>query len=274
VWISKKEIEKLSADLKTSSRGNIVDIRDNKEGAFSILKNDLYTYMNQKNEELKITEKERDVLADYMADISHQLKTPITSMMIMADLMEEAPKDKQVEFLKDIKISLSKMEWLVSTLLKMAKIDAKAISFSKESVKVSELLKRVMPGVEVLLDVRDQSVELKNDAVIQCDLRWTAEALSNVIKNAAEHSPNGGVITVDSGTNPMYEWRGVTDSGEGLKKENYKAMFNRFSYSTGENGYGIGIPFALTVIKGQGGDIDVDFGGNGIGATFTLKFYK
>ena len=140
MWIKKKEIEQLSEFVKGYSSGEELDIRVNKEGAFQILKNDIYVLVNRKNEQIKVIESERDILSDYMADISHQLKTPITSMMIMADLLEDAEPEKQAEFIHNIRVSLNKMEWLVGALLKMAKIDAHAIEFIKKDIKTSELL--------------------------------------------------------------------------------------------------------------------------------------
>ena len=156
----------------------------------------------------------------------------------------------------------------------MAKLDAKAIKFAPQRVKVSELMQAVVPSVEIVLDINNQSVLIEQDAEICCDKRWTVEALTNIVKNAMEHSPKESVITVNSGTNPMYEWISVTDSGNGLKKEQYAALFKRFENSTNENGFGIGMPLALSIMKGQNGDIDVEFGGNGKGATFILKFFK
>lgn len=274
VWISKKEIEQLSAALKGYQNGQNADIRDNREGPFSRLKNDIYSLVQNKNEQLTQTEAERDILAEYMADISHQLKTPITSMMIMMDLLEDAEKEKQQEFVQNIKFSLSKMEWLIGGLLKMAKLDAKAIAFVPQKVKVSELLQAVNPSIEIMLDINNQSVILVRDTEIYCDKRWTIEALTNIVKNAMEHSPKEGTITIDSGENPLYGWISVTDSGMGLKKEQYAALFKRFENSTNENGFGIGMPLALAIMKGQNGDVDVDLGGNGKGATFVLKFFK
>lgn len=274
MWISKKEIERLSEFVKGFISGEEIDIRDNKEGAFSVLKNDIYSLVNKKNEQIKNTEAERDILAEYMADISHQLKTPITSMMIMTDLLEDAEPEKRTEFIHNIKLSLNKLEWLVGGLLKMAKIDAHAITFSKKDVKVSELIDAVKPSVNILLDINNQSLELVTDCVINCDKRWTVEALTNIIKNAIEHSPNETKIEINSGVNPMYYWVSVKDSGAGMNRSSYSALFKRFEYSTNENGFGIGMPLALSIMKGQGGDIDVDFGGNGQGATFTLKLFK
>ena len=274
MWIRKKEIKQLSEAVRGYSNGERVEIRDNKEGAFSILKNDIYTLYNNKEEQLAKTEAERDNLAGYMADISHQLKTPITSMMIMADLLEGSDPDKQEEFIHNIKFSLSKMEWLVSGLLKMAKLDSGVIDFHKKNVKVSDMVEAILPSVEILVDVREQKLELVNHNEIFCDRKWTEEALTNLVKNAIEHSPDGGKIYIDSGSNPIYDWISVKDSGSGMKKEQYQALFQRFAYSTNENGFGIGMPLALSIMRGQNGDIDVDFGGNGEGAAFQMKFYK
>lgn len=274
MWIKKKEVEQLSEFVKGYISGEELDIRDNREGAFPILKNDIYSLVDKKNEQIKLLESERDILSDYMADISHQLKTPITSMMIMADLLEDAEPEKQKEFIHNIRFSLNKMEWLVGALLKMAKLDAHAIDFIKKDVKASELVEAVKPSVAILLDINNQTLELKNDCVINCDKRWTVEALTNIVKNAIEYSPKDQVIEIDSGTNPMYDWISVKDSGNGMSRDQYAALFKRFEYSTNENGFGIGMPLALAIVKGQGGDIDVDFGEDGQGTTFIIKFYK
>lgn len=273
MWIRKKEVERLSEFVKGFSVEKD-DIRDNKEGAFSILKNDIYALVDSKNEQIKNTEVQRDILTEYMADISHQLKTPITSMMIMTDLLKDAEPEKQEEFIHNIKMSLTKMEWLVGAILKMAKLDSQAVEFHKTSMMVSELIEKIKPSVDILLDINNQTIELLNDCLILCDKRWTTEALTNLVKNGIEHSPNGGKIWIDSGENPLYHWISIKDSGSGLDRSSYAALFKRFEHSTTENGYGIGMPLALSIVKGQGGDIDVDFGGNGEGATFTVKFFK
>ena len=274
MWIKKKEVEKLSEFVKGYISGEKFDIRDNREGAFQILKNDIYALVNRKNEQIKVIESKRDILSDYMADISHQLKTPITSMMIMADLLEDAEPEKQAEFIHNIRVSLNKMEWLVGALLKMAKIDAHAIEFIKKDIKTSELLEAVNPSVAILLDINNQKLILKNDSVISCDKQWTVEALTNLVKNAIEYSPKDSEIEIDSGGNPLYSWISVKDSGAGMSREQYAALFKRFEYSTNENGFGIGMPLALSIVKGQGGDIDIDFGNYGCGTTFIIKFFK
>lgn len=274
MWVRKKEVEQLSEFVKGYISGEELDIRDHREGIFNILKNDIYALVNKKNEQIKAIESERDILSDYMADISHQLKTPITSMRIMADLLEDAEPWKQAEFIHNIQISLNKMEWLVGALLKMAKLDAHAIHFMKKDIHTSELFEAVKPSVAILLDINNQTIQLKHDCVMHCDKKWTVEALTNIIKNAIEYSPKDSVIMVDSGENPMYCWISVKDSGRGMDRTAYTALFKRFENSTSENGFGIGMPLALSIVKGQGGDIDVDFGSDGKGTNFILKFFK
>lgn len=274
MWIKKREITELSDNIRKAIDGKNVDFRDNREGALSILKNDMNTFVNIKNEQMNSARVERDMLAEYLADISHQLKTPITSMMIMADLLGTAPHEKQAEFAGNIKISLSRMEWLVATLLKMARLDSGGVDFSMAAVSAGQVLNTALQPLEILLDVKNQTVELLNDSDLFCDKRWTAEALTNLLKNASENSPFNSTIYVDSGSNPIYRWISVTDSGSGIPRERYGSLFKRFAYSQNENGYGIGLPLALSIIRGQNGDIEVDGGRKGKGASFTIKFFK
>lgn len=272
--IKKSEIIKLSGDIRKIIDGQNIDIRDNREGAWGILKNDIHTLASLKNEQVDVLQHERDKLKDTLTDISHQLKTPLTSMMIMADLLENAPPDKQGEFLSNIRTGLTRMEWLVSALLKMAKLDAGAVEFSLNRIKSNELIGLALEPLRLLLDVKNQSVEIFGGTELFCDKKWIAEALTNIIKNASEYSPDGGVIRIESGGNPVCKWISVTDSGDGIAKNKIASLFKRFEGSRSDKGYGIGLPLALAIMRGQNGDIDIDGGGSGKGAEFILKFYK
>ena len=124
VWISKTELAALSTELRRAINGEAVEFRDNQEGALSVLKNDLHTLVTQLSAERDAADAARTEFAEYMENITHQLKTPVTSMMLMADLLEAAPPERQEEFLANIRTSLARMNWLVDTLLKLAKLDA------------------------------------------------------------------------------------------------------------------------------------------------------
>lgn len=239
MWINKKELLSLSEGIRTVLDGQLFDPRDNREGAFSILKNDIYTLTHSGQEQRKVLEEEKERLAEYLSDISHQLKTPISSILLMTELMTDAPEKTQQEF-----------------------------------IRVSYLLEEALKSLEIILDIRNQTVRLKNDLSFCCDKKWTAEALINLLKNASECSGEHTEILIDCGQNPLFDWISVTDAGEGLKKEQIARLFRRFESSQKENGYGIGLPLALSIMRAQNGDIEVTPGGNGVGATFCMKFYR
>ncbi|MFR2756291.1 MAG: sensor histidine kinase [Eisenbergiella massiliensis] len=272
--IRNSEIKELSEKIRKAIDGQKVEFRDNKEGSLSILKNDIHTLVNIKNEQLSAVEQEHALFIEFMENISHQLKTPVTSMMIMADLQQTAAPDKQEEFIHNIQTSLNRMEWLVGTLLKMAKLDADAITFDMEKVSVRALLEAALKPLAILLEIKNQTTDLRNDLELYCDKRWMSEALTNLIKNASEHSGDHTCITIDCGENPIYQWISVTDMGKGIRKEEIARLFTRFEGSGNTSGYGIGLPLALAIVRRHNGDIDVDCGKGGSGATFTIKLYK
>lgn len=294
MWVRKKEIQKLSDDIRRIIDGQDIDIRDNREGVIGALKNDIHTLAGLKNEQVSALLRDRDAMAENLISISHQLKTPLTSMLIMADLLDDMlgagndsaigsdSKDatnKPAEFLSNIKTSLTRMDWLVSALLKMAKLDAGAVEFSPVHVQAEELVKTALEPLMILLDVKDQRVDMSNgsrsetiDTEIFCDKRWTAEALTNVLKNASEYSPPGSVIKAQSGENPICSWICVTDSGTGISRADMARLFKRFEGSRSDSGYGVGLPLAMAIMRGQNGDIEVSSSTSG--TTFTLKFYN
>lgn len=274
MWIRKKELLSLSEGIRRALDGEPFDPRDNKEGAFSILKNDIFTLAQTKQEQKNVLAKEKELLAQYLSDISHQLKTPISSILLMTELMTDAPDQTRQEFLLNIKKEVRHMEWLVTALLKMAKLDSSNTNFRREKIAVSSLLKEALKSMEIILDIRNQTIRLKNDLSLCCDPKWTGEAMINLLKNASECSGENSEILIDCGENPLYDWISVTDAGEGLKKEQIARLFLRFESSGKENGYGIGLPLALSIMRGQNGDLAVSPGGNGVGATFFMKFYK
>ena len=272
--IKKNEINTLSENIRRVIDGQIVDFRDNKEGPLSILKNDIHTFANFKNEQMNCAVAEHKLLTEYIANISHQIKTPLTSVQIMVELLETAPPEQQAEFIYNIQTSLAHMDWLTTTLLKMARLDSGMITFSESLITVSELCKTALESLEIVLDIKDQTVTILHDIDIVCDNRWMAEALTNLIKNASEHSPDNSTILVDCGENPIYRWISITDAGNGISKVELSNIWTRFTGSSGKNSNGIGLPLALAIVRSQNGDIDVNGGGKGVGASFIIKLLK
>ncbi|MBN1777078.1 MAG: HAMP domain-containing histidine kinase [Clostridiales bacterium] len=284
MWLSKRALETLSQNIRRIVDGESVDLLDNREGPLSILRNDIQTLVRMKQEQADALRHDKERLKDSLSDISHQLKTPLTSMMVMADLLETAPPEKHAELVRNLQTGLTRTQWLTDALLKMAKLDADAVAFNVRKADAREIVARALEPLNILLEMKGQDVRTAGEAELTCDVRWTAEALGNVIKNASEHSPAGKPILIACGENPIAAWISVTDSGEGLKPGQIARLFRRFQ-GDGTAGYGIGLPLAQTILRGQNGDIEVD--GSGLpphvaeltdeeysGATFTLKLYR
>ncbi|MCL2678677.1 MAG: HAMP domain-containing histidine kinase [Clostridiales bacterium] len=271
-----RRIAVLSAYLRRISHGEkALDVRDNAEGELSILKNEIFKVAAALNEQAARLAKDQRKLANALADISHQLKTPLTALGVMTDLLDDdsLPPQNRREFLENIRKSLSRMEWLILTLLKMARLDASAAGLKHEPVPLPVLVERALSPLLIPAEVRGQTVSASGeDVIVYCDLEWTAEALGNILKNAVESTPAGGHIAVTYGKNPLYTFIAVRDGGPGVDKDDLPHLFKRFyrGKNTGPESAGIGLSLSLAVMRRQNGDIEVE---NDHGAVFTLKFY-
>lgn len=275
-----KEIEKLSSYLRQITSGNyFLDVRDNQEGELSILKNDMYKVTLMLSEQKSQLKKEKILLTDAISDISHQLKTPLTSMMMMADLLNDTklPAVKRAEFIQSIRIQLDRMEWLVSSLLKLSKIDAGTVLFKKERIVVKKLIEKAVEAVMIPMDIKEQTLLIEGEDNVSFigDLNWTCEAIINILKNCVEHTPSGGAISISYSENVLFTEILIADNGGGIPKEDIPYIFNRFykGKNASEDSVGIGLAMAHSIIKSQNGDIHVRSKLEK-GTQFQLKFYR
>lgn len=259
-------------------RVETLDIRDNQEGELSILKNEIYKLTLKLVNQAEMLKKDKTYLADSISDISHQLKTPLTSMMVMADLLTESelPREKQAEFLHNIQSGLERMQWLVQSLLKLSKLDADAVLLKKETVFVEELLKKATEPLLIPLEIKNQELVLdgSSDVTFRGDMLWTVEAIGNIIKNCMEHTREGGKITISYGQNNLYTNIVIKDNGEGIDKEDLPHIFKRFykGKNASSDSVGIGLALSKSILNRQKATIEV----TSIpleGSTFTIKFY-
>lgn len=274
------EIKKLSRKLHQISSGEYsLDVRDNYEGELSILKNDIYKVTSMLSEQRSLLQEDKRKLSEAISDISHQLKTPLTSMIVMIDLLKDPSLDenKRREFIFHISAQLERMEWLVSSLLKLSKIDAGTVLFKKEKVIVAELMKKVANVVAVPMDIKQQSFLMEGDshASFIGDFKWTTEAFINIIKNCVEHTAEGGRITTYFSENALFTEIVITDNGKGILKEDLPYIFQRFykGKHADDDSVGIGLAMAYSIVTNQQGDISVQ-SEVGKGTKFTIKFYK
>jgi len=275
-----REIARLSSYLRRITNGDYqFDIRDNHEGELSILKSEIYKVTLMLSQQGSSLKKDKSTLTDAISDISHQLKTPLTSMMVMADLLssKNLDEEKRNEFTRNIRIQLERIDWLVSSLLKLSKIDAGSISFKKEKVSVVQMLEKAAEAVLIPMDIKQQTLKLsgKKDVSFQGDLNWTAEALLNILKNGVEHTAEGGEIAISFMENALFTEISIYDNGKGIPKKDLPYIFKRFyrGANAGEDSVGIGLAMSYSIISAQNGDIEVS-SKEGKGTTFTIKFYK
>lgn len=275
-----KEIEKLSTYLRQISGGDYsLDVRDNYEGELSILKSDIYKVTLMLSEQSSLLQLDKTQLTDAISDISHQLKTPITSMTVMSDLLSDAmlPTTKRTEFTRNIRIQLERIDWLVTSLLKLSKIDASTVQFNKDKIIVEELVLKAVEPILIPIEIKEQAVSIKGKAAVSFigDLNWTVEALINILKNCVEHTDEGGKISITYLENPLYTEIVITDNGKGMSKEDLSYLFRRFykGKNASEESIGIGLSMAYSIITSQNGDIEVT-SEIGKGTQFSIKFYK
>lgn len=275
-----QRIENLSAYLSKIACGDYsVDIRDNKEGELSILKNEIYKVTVMLREQAEQSNRDRQYHADWVADVSHQLRTPLTSMFVMVDLLKdrETSNEQKIMFVGAIHSQLDRLNWLVSSLLKFSKLDSKTVLFKKETISTHALIAKAIKPLLIPIELRNQTVTVSGNQneTLRCDIQWTCEALVNILKNCMEHTPQGGKITVEFSENPLFTQVKISDDGEGIHKDDLLKIWDRFfkGKNAVEGSVGIGLAMAKAILQNQNGDIEAT-SQEGEGTSFFIRMFK
>ena len=249
------------------------------EDELSILKNEIYKTTIMLKESAENSNKDKLNLKKSLEDISHQLKTPLTSILVMLDnIIEEPDMDINIrnDFVRDIKRNVVNINFLVQALLKLSKFDANTVHFIKQENDLKTIIKESIKNVSPLCDLRNINIEFnaKDKSKIVCDAKWQIEAITNIIKNAVDHSKNNSTVTINLSNNNVYSMIEIIDKGEGISKKDISHIFERFY--KGENStsdsIGIGLALAKTIIEEDNGSISVESNKNG--TKFTIKYFK
>ena len=215
-----------------------------------------------------------------MADISHQIKTPLTSANIVVDLLsaESISDERRIALLNQLQMLLDRIVWQIDGILKLSKLDAGMINFKCEHFGADELVKKAVEPILIPLELRNVAVNIKasGNAGLSGDLNWCAEAVENIVKNCMEHCEDSGQIDIICDENPLYTQIIVRDNGCGIAKNDLQHIFERFyqGENCSENNYGIGLALAKMIIERQNGTIKVQNRTDVRGAEFTVRFYK
>ena len=274
-----KKIKNLSTYMNNILNNNYsLDIRDYEEGNLSNLKNDIYKMTVKLKEQSDLSQKKKKYLEEVLSDISHQLKTPLTSMYVINDVLLSDKKiddSKKQEFLIKNRKELERIEWLVTSLLKMSRLDSGSEKIIPKETKLDDLIRKTVTPLEIPIELKNQHLILDYDKNIKLniDLNWTTEALINILKNAHEHTKENGTIQIKVKDTVIYTEIEIIDTGEGISTTDLPHIFERFyKGKTNKESIGIGLNMAKKIINLEKGDIKVISNSNG--TTFNIKFYK
>lgn len=271
-----QRIEELTAYLEDVNQGRET-VLSRREDEFSILEDEIYKTVRELRRTKEEACQERQNLADNLADIAHQLKIPITSMSLMVQLLQQEGEIQGTKvYLDRLEDQIFRMEYLVASLLTLSRLDAGTLELEQENLDVASVIIEACEPLEPKIRAREQTLSIPQQiqACFKGDRHWTAEALSNLIKNCSEHAREGGSITIKYHQNPIYTEILVADNGPGFDEEDIPHLFQRFyrGKNAGRDSIGIGLALSKSLIERQNGTLRADNGQDG-GACFTVRFY-
>lgn len=253
-------------------------MKDINEEDLSLLKNEIYKTTIMLNEISEISKKDKKELEESLEDISHQLKTPLTSILIMIDTLlddEDMDQNTREDFLRNMKREVMNINFLVKSILKLSRLDTNTVKFISKKESVKEIINEAILNVSLLSDLKNVKIETNlSDSFINCDYKWQIEALTNILKNSIEHSYENNKVLIESSENNAYVKITIKDFGFGIAKEDINHIFERF-YKGKDSDYdsiGIGLALSKSIIEKQNGKIRVESSENG--TTFTIKYFK
>jgi signal transduction histidine kinase len=222
-------------------------------------------------------ENDKNYLVDSLADISHQLKTPLTSLMVITDLLKtEEDSENRKKFVCIIENQCEKMKWLIATLLKLSKLDTETVDFIKIQLSISDVLDESLKSFMLTLDLKNIKLETNiNDFTFIGDKNWCVEAVQNIIKNCIEHTDENGVLKISTNSTTLYNQLLIEDNGCGIAPEDLPHIFERFYHgkNASSDSVGIGLALSKAILSKHNASVEVN-SSQGCGTTFDIRFYK
>lgn len=275
-----KKIENIINYIEEINKKNYnLKIEENTEDELSNLTNELYKITIMLKEQAELSKKDKNVLQMSLEDISHQIKTPLTSISIMLDNIKENPQmdlHTRQEFIYEISRQIEWINWLVISLLKLSKLDSNTVDFRHEEINAENLINNVIKNLAIPLDIKQQSVIVTgNNETFIGDYNWELEALTNIVKNCIEHTPENKKIYINCEKNNFNTKIVIRDEGNGIDREDIKHIFERFykGKNSSENSVGIGLALSKSIIEKDNGYI-LCASEVGKGTTFEIKYIR
>ena len=275
-----KELKEITKYIEEINRKNYsLKIDGISEDELSILKNEIYKTTIMLKESAENSKKDKIELKKSLEDISHQIKTPLTSILIILDNLIDNPnmdESTRYEFIRDVKREVVNINFLIQAILKLSSLESNTVSYIKEKNNINTILESAIKNVSTLCDLKNVEIELKDkpDIELVCDSKWQIEALTNILKNCIEHSKSGGKVIISCENNNAYIQLVIKDFGDGISKKDLPHIFERFY--KGENStpdsIGIGLALSKAIIEQDNGKIDVKSDKDG--TQFIIKYFR
>ena len=249
------------------------------EGQLGILESEIYKLVTQLKEMYSGEKKQKSYMVDMLSDISHQIKTPLTAITLMTDLLKapDLSEEKRLDYVAKIDQQTKRITWLIRNLLTLSQLEADMLELKKEKNNIRDMLDGIMETFEIIAEVKDVelSLECSEEVYITCDTQWTTEAISNIVKNCIEHTPSSGSVKIKVEQNNLATEITIADTGEGIDKEHLPYIFKRFYKAPGSSNssVGIGLSMSKQIIMRQNGNISVE-SEVGKGSSFNIKLYR
>ena len=276
-----KRIGELSENLNRILHGNEnLNMLSDKEGELSVLSSEIYKATLRLKEQTELLEQDKAYLENFIADISHQMKTPMTAFRLLLQRLEDEglkPEEK-TDIMRKMKSLLERTDWLITSLLKLASIESGTVALKKENISLKKVIEKAAEPLQIPMEVKEIHFEevIEEDLCYSGDFGWSVEAFSNILKNCVEHTGMEGTIRISAKDNPLFVELKIRDDGETIPEKELPHILERFykGKKAGKEGYGIGLALANTIVQKQNGKLAVDNEEKGEGVYFLIRFYK
>ena len=273
-----RKIQELSSDINRILHGDdTLSFDKYEEGELAILESEVQKMVVRLREQQSQLLEDKKYLADSIADISHQIRTPLTSINLLVSFLSEPDitEEKRKKTIRELYELLSRIDWLITTLLKISKLDAGTIQLKREEMTMEELMKQSVEPLLVPIELRGQELRIYAKGHFVGDANWTSEAIGNIVKNCMEHTPIGGNLYIQANENTLYQEIIIEDTGSGIATEDLSHIFERFykGKNSSDKSFGVGLALARGIINTQNGTVKAENKKEG-GAKFTIRFYK
>lgn len=273
-----KRIQELASDIDRILHQDVPILFEKyEEGELAILESEVQKMTVRLREQKQHLLDDKIYLADSIADISHQIRTPLTSINLLLSFLSEPDitEEKRKKTIREVYELLSRIDWLITTLLKISKLDAGTIQLKQEKLSMKALVEMSVAPLLIPMELHGQELQIEATGQFEGDANWTSEAIGNIVKNCMEHTPEGGRIMIKTSENAIYSEIVIEDTGCGIEAEDLPHIFERFykGKNSGDKSFGVGLALARGIINNQNGTIKAE-NRKECGAKFTIRFYK